>query len=58
MSPRTGRPIIGNLKDIDLKVRVDRETDEKLKVYADAKQMTKAAVVRLAISKFLRELKQ
>ena len=29
MSPKIGRPIIGKKKDIDLKVRVDRETNEK-----------------------------
>ena len=56
MSPRTGRPIIGNLKDVVLKVRIDRETDEKLKRYAKNERITKAAVVRLAINKFLQEI--
>ncbi len=56
MSPRTGRPIIGSLKDVDLKVRVDKDTNEKLKEYAESKKITKAAVVRLAIIKFLQDL--
>ena len=58
MSPRTGRPIIGSLKDIDLKVRVDKDTDKKLKDYAESKKITKAAVVRLAIIKFLQEVEK
>ena len=55
MSPRSGRPIIGKLKNIDLKVRVDKETNELLEEYAKAKNMTKAAVVRLAIDRFIKE---
>mgnify|MGYP000505618750 CR=1 FL=1 len=58
MSPRTGRPIIGSLKDVDLKVRVDKDTDKKLKDYAESKKITKAAVVRLAIIKFLQEVEK
>nr|DAP18610.1 MAG TPA: Alginate and motility regulator [Caudoviricetes sp.] len=58
MSPRTGRPIIGSLKDIDLKVRIDKDTDKKLKDYAESKEITKAAAVRLAIIKFLQEVEK
>lgn len=58
MSPRTGRPIVGNPKDIDLKVRIDKDTNEKLKEYAESKKITKAAVVRLAIIKFLQEVEK
>lgn len=58
MSPRTGRPIIGSLKDVDLKVRVDKDTDKKLKDYAESKKITKAAAVRLAIIKFLQEVEK
>ena len=58
MSPRTGRPIIGSLKDVDLKVRVDKDTDKRLKDYAESKKITKAAVVRLAIIKFLQEVEK
>lgn len=55
MSPRTGRPIIGNPKEVDLKVRIDKDTNEKLKKYAESKKITRAAAVRLAIIEFLQD---
>lgn len=57
MSPKIGRPIIGKKKDIDLKVRVDRETNEKLEQYAKENEITKAETARLAISRFLNKVK-
>lgn len=57
MSPKIGRPIIGKKKDIDLKVRVDRETNEKLEQYAKENSITKAETARIAISRFLNKVK-
>ena len=57
MSPKIGRPIIGKKKDIDLKVRVDRETNEKLEQYAKKNSITKAETARIAINRFLNETK-
>lgn len=57
MSPKIGRPIIGKKKDIDLKVRVDRDTNEKLEQYAKENEITKAETARLAISRFLNKVK-
>lgn len=57
MSTKIGRPIIGKKKDIDLKVRVDRDTNEKLEQYAKENEITKAETARLAISRFLNKVK-
>ena len=42
MSPRTGRPKIGNEKlDVDVKVRFDKETNEKLIQYCKEHGITR-----------------
>mgnify|MGYP002583056799 CR=1 FL=1 len=52
MSPRTGRPKIGNPKSNDIKVRVDK-TIKFLDEYCKANNETRAGVVRKAIIQFL-----
>ncbi len=49
MSPRTGRPIIGGKKDIDVKVRFDKETHEKLLSYCDKNGITRTEAIRKAV---------
>ena len=46
MSPRTGRPKAVNPKNIDLKVRIDSETNKALEAYAEKNAITKAEAVR------------
>ena len=53
MSPRTGRPKIGNPKSNDIKVRVDDKTIKFLDEYCKANNETRAGVVRKAIIQFL-----
>ena len=52
--PRTGRPIIGNKKDVDLKVRIDDITHNKLLEYCELNHMKKAEVVRPLIENFFK----
>lgn len=49
MSPRTGRPIIGGKKEIDVKVRFDKETHEKLLNYCGKNGMTRTEAIRKAV---------
>ena len=49
MSPRTGRPIVGARKDIDEKVRFDRETHEKLLSYCKKNSITRTEAIRQAV---------
>ena len=53
MSPRTGRPVIGEKKEIDLKVRIGKETNERLLAYCKAHRQKRAEVIREAIAEKL-----
>lgn len=53
MSPRTGRPVIGEPKTNDVKVRLDDTTHRKLLEYCEKNSMTKAEVIRKALQLFL-----
>lgn len=53
MSPRIGRPVVGEPKTNDVKVRLDNTTHEKLLQYCKDNNTTKAEVVRQAIIQFL-----
>ena len=53
MSPRTGRPVVGEPKTNDVKVRLDDTTYEKLLQYCKDNNTTKAEVIRKAIIQFL-----
>lgn len=48
---KIGRPT-DCLKDIDLKVRVDSETNEQIINFAKENNITKAETVRIAIKEF------
>lgn len=49
MSPRTGRPKAERPKDIEVKARIDAETNERLNEYCRRKQVTRTDVVRQGI---------
>lgn len=53
MSPRTGRPVVGEPKTNDVKVRLDDTTHQKLLEYCEDNKTTKAEVIREAIIQFL-----
>lgn len=53
MSPRTGRPVVGEPKTNDVKVRLDDTTHQKLLSYCEKNNITKAEVIRKAIIQFL-----
>ena len=53
MSPRTGRPVVGEPKTNDVKVRLDNTTHQKLLEYCKDNNITKAEVIRKAIIQFL-----
>lgn len=48
-----GRPKSENPKDIDVKVRLDRATHQKLLEYCEVNQITKASAIRKAIGLLL-----
>ena len=58
MSPRTGRPKTDNPKDIQLKIRADRQTIDDLEYCCEKKAMTKSDVIRLGIQKVKEEVEE
>ncbi len=57
MSPRTGRPIIGGKKDIDVKVRFDKETHKKLLEYCERHEVTRTEAIRRGVKLLVSEEK-
>lgn len=57
MSPRTGRPKAENPKSIDVKVRIDKETNNKLEKFSIKTGKTRAELIRQAIFEFLERCK-
>lgn len=51
MSPPTGRPRSDNPKDIMIRVRMDKETVERLDECVEALQTTRSEVIRCGIKK-------
>ena len=49
MSPRTGRPIVGEAKTNDVKVRLDDTTHSRLLRYCEEHRITKAEAIRQGI---------
>ncbi|MBD5130431.1 MAG: hypothetical protein HDT43_11020 [Ruminococcaceae bacterium] len=58
MSPRTGRPKTDTPKDIQLKIRADKQTIEDLEYCCEKKGMTKSDVIRLGIQKVKEEVNE
>lgn len=46
---KMGRPVIGNPKTIDIKVRIDEETNQKLLKFCKEHGITRAESIRQAI---------
>lgn len=46
MERKIGRPTSGKVKNVDLKVRVDEDINEKLLAYCEEQGQTKAEVIR------------
>lgn len=55
MSPRTGRPKSDNPKSVDIKVRIDKELNEKLLAYCKEHNMKRAAIIRKGIEEILKK---
>ena len=53
LSPKTGRPKAENPKSIDIKVRLDVATNEKLLKYCANHNLTRAEVMRKGLSELL-----
>lgn len=53
MSSKMGRPKSDNPKSIDVKVRIDEKTNERLQSYAQRKSVTRAEVIRRGINQIL-----
>lgn len=51
MSPRTGRPNVDNPKDIQLKIRADKQTIEDLDFCCEKLDKTRSDIIRLGIQK-------
>lgn len=49
MSPRTGRPKSDNPKDIDVKVRFDKELHERLMSYCQEHGITRTEAIRKGV---------
>lgn len=56
MSPRTGRPKVENPKDIQLKIRADRQTMEDLDFCCEKLDKTRSDIIRLGIQKVKTEV--
>ena len=55
MSPRTGRPKVENPLSIDIKVRLDNETNQKLVDYCETHDITRAGAIRQGIHLLLEQ---
>lgn len=53
MSPRTGRPKIDNPKNIDVKVRFDKELHDRLQEYCQLHDITRTEAIRQGIQLLL-----
>lgn len=53
MSPRTGRPKVDKPKTIEVKARIDEETNDKLIKYCETHKVSRTEVVRKGIEKVI-----
>jgi hypothetical protein len=58
MSPRTGRPKAENPKDIQLKIRADKQTIEDLDFCCEKLDKTRSDIIRLGIQKVRSEVEK
>lgn len=57
-SKKIGRPIIGERKDVDVKVRFDKKTNEKLLTYCKSHGITRTEAIRQGVHLLLSKEKQ
>lgn len=50
---KMGRPVVGSPKIVDVKVRIDEETNKKLLKFCEEHGITRAETIRQAILSFL-----
>ena len=55
MSPRTGRPVVGQPKTNDIKVRLDDDTHNQVLKYCEEHDITKAEAIRQGIHLLLKK---
>lgn len=55
MGSKMGRPVVGNLKNNDIKVRIDDDTLKELLKYCEKKEITKAEAIRQGIYLLLKK---
>lgn len=55
LSPRTGRPKADKPKTIEVKARIDEETNELLSKYCEENNITRTEVVRKGISMVIKQ---
>lgn len=58
MSPRTGRPKAEKPKTIEVKARIDEETNNRLVDYCKKNNISRTEVVRKGINLVLEEIKK
>lgn len=58
MSPRTGRPKADNPKEIKYSIRLDVETEKKLREYCNERGLTKGEAIRQGIYLLLEQDKK
>ena len=58
MSPRTGRPIVGGKKEIEVKIRFDKETHDKLLKYCAKNGITRTEAIRSGVRLLVSEEKE
>ncbi|HCE14167.1 MAG TPA: CopG family transcriptional regulator [Clostridiales bacterium] len=58
MSPQVGRPKAENPKDKELRVRIDKETEQTLKELAQHYNVSVSVVVRMGIERLYTEIKK
>ena len=58
MSPRTGRPKSNNPKDIQLKIRADKQTIEDLDFCCKKTNLNRSDIIRLGIQQVKQEIEQ
>lgn len=57
MSPKTGRPRVENPKGVNLTIRLDTETEEKLRQYCGKHNITRGEAIRQGIHLLLAQEK-
>lgn len=53
VSPRTGRPKVDNPQNIEVKARLNKETNDRLERFCKENKINKAEAIRMAISLLL-----